>query len=181
MKEPVKNTDLEKRIFDASHANFKDLALELFRFQYRHNEIYRLFCNSLKVDIGKVDSLQIIPFLPISFFKTHRVVTTDFNEEAVFESSGTTQTISSKHYIKELSLYRQSFNSGFKKFYGEPANKCILGLLPSYLERQNSSLVMMVDALIKESAHPLSGFYLSDHEKLHRTLLHNEILNSPPC
>ena len=179
LKEPVKNTDLEKRIFDASPANFKDLALELFHFQYRHNDIYRQFCDSLKVDIGKVDSLQSLPFLPISFFKTHRVVTTDFNEAAVFESSGTTQTISSKHYIKELSLYSQSFNRGFNKFYGEPAKKCILGLLPSYLERKNSSLVMMVDALIKESAHPLSGFYLSDHEKLHRTLLHNEILKQP--
>jgi phenylacetate-coenzyme A ligase PaaK-like adenylate-forming protein len=179
LKEPVKNIDLEKRIFAASPANFKVLAMELFQYQYQHNDIYRQFCNSLNTDPARVDDIRSIPYLPISLFKTHRVTTTSFAEEAIFESSGTTQQTSSKHFIKDLSLYRQSFENGFRKFYGEPFNKCIIGLLPSYLERQNSSLVFMVDALIRESAQPLSGFYLTDHEKLHRTLLHNEIRKQP--
>lgn len=178
--------ELEKRIFAASVGNFKALAIELFQYQYRHNTIYRQYCNSLKIDPDTIDSLQKIPYLPIAFFKTHAVKTTEFENETVFESSGTTQTgrpdgqaIKSKHFVKDISLYRQSFMACFEKFYGPSKDKCILGLLPSYLERKNSSLVMMTAELIKASADSLSGFYLSDHEKLHRTLIHNEILKSP--
>ena len=179
MKEPVKNTDLEKRIFAASGADFVLLALDLFRFQYQYNVIYRRYCDALKVDPAKVDALHSIPFMPISFFKTHEVKTTGFEPEIIFESSGTTGSVSSRHFVKDLSLYRKSFNTCFEKFYGAAQQKCILGLLPSYLEREHSSLVMMADELIKASGNELSGFYLYDHEKLHRTLLHNEIRKLP--
>jgi len=178
--------DLDKRIFAASADNFNALAIELFQFQYQNNTVYRQFCETLKVNINAVDSLQKIPFLPISFFKTHPVRTTEFDAAVIFESSGTTQStlpqtpvIKSSHFVKNLSIYRKSFMSCFEKFYGSPNHKCILGLLPLYLERENSSLVLMTEELIKASENKLSGFYLYDHEKLHRTLIHNELLKIP--
>ncbi len=171
--------ELEKRIFAASTDDFNNLAIELFQFQHRENSIYRRYCDSLKVDVHAIDSIENIPFLPISFFKTHTVKTTEFEAEAVFESSSTTGSISSKHFVKDLTLYQESFNTCFEKFYGLPKYKCILGLLPSYLERKNSSLVFMTEELIKTSGNSLSGFYLADYEKLHRTLMHNELLKSP--
>lgn len=171
--------ELEKRIFAASAADFNNLAIELFQFQHQENSIYRQYCDSLRINADAIDSPEKIPFLPISFFKTHEVKTTEFEGEVVFESSGTTGTTSSKHYIKDLSIYRTSFNTCFEKFYGPPKYKCILGLLPSYLERKNSSLVFMTEELIKASGNSLSGFYLADYEKLHRTLMHNELLKSP--
>lgn len=171
--------DFEKSIFAAREDNFNELALELFNHQYQHNIIYRQFCDTLKINAANVDSIKKIPFLPISFFKTHEVKTGAFETDSIFESSGTTQSITSKHVVKNLNLYRKSFTTCFEKFYGLPQNKCILGLLPAYLERKNSSLVLMADELIKASNNPLSGFYLYDHEKLHRTILHNELLKLP--
>ena len=97
----------------------------------------------------------------------------------IFESSGTTQSIKSRHFIKDVPLYKKTFTRAFELFYGPEDEWCILGLLPSYTERKNSSLVMMVNELMRRSMHPLSGFYLNDHEKLHKTLLHNEILKQP--
>jgi hypothetical protein len=179
LKEPVKNIDLEKRIFAASAGNFKLLAIELFRYQYQHNPVYRQYCDLLKTDTRSIDTIHKIPFLPISFFKTHAVKTTEFEPEVIFESSGTTQTGNSKHFVKAISLYRKSFSFCFERFYGSPANKCILGLLPSYLERKHSSLILMVDEMIRISNNPLSDFYLYDNEKLHRTIVHNEILKHP--
>ena len=179
MKLPVKNIDLEKKVFAASAENFTDLAIELFQFQYQNNVLYRQYCNTLNIQANEVDVIEQIPFLPISFFKSHQVKTTEFEAEAIFESSGTTTTINSRHFVKDVNLYAQSFKKGFQKFYGGAKDKCVLGLLPSYLERKNSSLVLMVDELIKESNHNLSGFYLYDYEKLHSTILHNEILKQP--
>ncbi|MGC4104217.1 LuxE/PaaK family acyltransferase [Ferruginibacter sp.] len=171
--------DLEKRVFAARDGQFEDLALDLFQFQYYNNPVYHQYCNLLKADPDTVDVLEQIPFLPISFFKTHHIAATDFEPELIFESSGTTATVNSKHLVKDAALYTQSFMQGFERFYGKVDRRCILGLLPSYLERNNSSLVYMVDELIKQSHHPLSGFYLYDLEKLHRTILHNEILKQP--
>lgn len=171
--------DLEKSIFAASADNFNELTLELFNYQYRHNTIYRQFCDTLKINAADVDSINKIPFLPISFFKTQEVKTGEFEADLIFESSGTTQSIASKHFVKDISLYKKSFTTSFEKFYGQPQYKCILGLLPAYLERKNSSLVLMTDELIKASNNPLSGFYLYDHEQLHRTILHNELLKLP--
>jgi hypothetical protein len=119
--------------------------------------------------------INAIPFLPISFFKSHTVSTGSFEPEQVFESSGTTQTTNSKHLVKDINLYRKSFTKAFELFYGPAKYWCIIGLLPGYLERKNSSLVMMVDELIKESDHPDSGFYLYDFERLHNTLQRLEL------
>jgi phenylacetate-coenzyme A ligase PaaK-like adenylate-forming protein len=179
LKQAVKNTDFEKNIFAAREDNFNESAIELFNHQYQHNTIYRQFCDTLKINTAEVDTLSKIPFLPITFFKTHAIKTGVFETDTVFESSGTTQTNPSRHFVKDIDLYRKSFTKCFEKFYGQPQNKCILGLLPAYLERKNSSLVLMTDELIKASNNPLSGLYLYDHEKLHSTILHNELLKLP--
>ncbi len=179
MKQPVKNIDLEQAVFAARPHNFNELALSVFNFQYQHNNIYSQYCNVLRLNPSTVNHITQIPFLPISFFKTHTVTTTNFNAATVFESSGTTGTVNSQHHIKSLALYKESFVKTFEHFYGKASNKCILGLLPSYLERGNSSLVFMVDELIQLSNNRHSGFYLYDFEKLHNTILHNEILKQP--
>lgn len=149
---------------------FEKKALEVFRFQYANNAIYKNYINALKVNVDKVHSLEQIPFLPIRFFKTHKITSTNFDAELIFESSGTTETINSKHFVKDKTIYEQSFSKGFEQFYGAIEEWCILGLLPSYLERNNSSLVYMVQSLINKSKHALSGFYLYDFEKLSDTL-----------
>ncbi len=171
--------EFEKRVFAASEDSFNGLALELFNYQYQNNAIYRKYCDAINVNAAEVDNIKKIPFLPISFFKTHMVTTTSFEPEMVFESSGTTQTTNSKHYVKDISIYKESFTNCYRKFYDLPQSKCVLGLLPSYLERKNSSLVLMTEELINASNNNLSGFYLYDYEKLHRTLLHNELLKLP--
>lgn len=150
--------------------NFVSAALDIFQFQYQNNAVYNQFCKALRVDACAVNDLTNIPFLPVAFFKSHTIVTTNFEPEAVFESSGTTQTVNSKHLIKDISLYETSFNAAFRLFYGEPKDWCIIALLPSYLERNNSSLVMMADKLIQQSEHPDSGFYLNDLDKLQLTI-----------
>ena len=179
LKQGVKNTDFEKSLFAARSDNFNELALKLFKHQHQNNNIYQKFCDSLHINADEVNSINKIPFLPISFFKTHVVKTGDFETDTVFESSGTSQTIPAKHFVKDIDVYRKSFTQCFEKFYGLPQNKCILGLLPAYLERKNSSLVLMTDELIQAGNNPLSGFYLYDHEKLHRTIQHNELLKLP--
>ena len=171
--------DFKNRVFAASSADFNALAVELFNFQYVNNSIYRQYCNALSIEPDSVNNIEKIPFLPISFFKSHRVTTTDFEPQCLFESSGTTQSVNSKHFIKEISIYKKSFLTAFEKFYGPAGKICILGLLPSYLERENSSLVMMVGELIKKSNYKQSGFYLHDYEKLHHTLINNEKLKIP--
>jgi hypothetical protein len=175
----VKNTELESKIFAARGQNFLDTALEVFAFQYAHNPVYRQYCTLTGRHPGTVNHLLQLPFLPIRFFKTHPVRTTPFEPELVFESSGTTQTDLSQHAVKDSSLYLQSLTKGFERVYGPAQNWCILGLLPSYLERGQSSLVWMVQQLMEQSGHPLNGFYLHDFDKLHKTLLHNEILQQP--
>jgi phenylacetate-coenzyme A ligase PaaK-like adenylate-forming protein len=179
LKIPVKSIDLEKRIFAASPDNFSGLALEVFHFQYNHNPLYHQYCNALGITLNSVTDVLKIPFLPVSFFKSHPVKTTEFEPALSFESSGTTGTANSKHLIKDINLYKESFKRAFRYFYGKINAHCILGLLPSYLENGNSSLVFMVDELIKETGHPLSGFYLYDYDKLHRTILHNEMVKQP--
>ena len=124
----------------------------------------------LKFNAQEINELHDIPFLPIQIFKTHRVQTTDFEPVHDFQSSGTTQTINSHHFIKDMELYRQSFTKAFELFYGPVEEWCVIGLLPSYLERKNSSLVFMVDELIRKSGHEQSGFYLYEYEQLQKTL-----------
>jgi len=150
--------------------DFEPRALEIFRFQYANNPLYRQYADTLGVDPAGVARLADIPFLPVGFFKTGAVTTTDFIPETVFTSSGTTGMVSSRHEIKDLGLYRQSFRAAFTHFYGTITDWCVIGLLPSYLERSGSSLVVMVDDLIKGSSHPQSGFYLYEQEELYRVL-----------
>ncbi len=138
----------------------------LFRFQYETNTLYRAYVDALKVDPARVQSVYDVPFLPIQFFKTHSVVCGEFRPATVFESSGTTQTLNSRHPVKDTGIYTRSFMEAFRLFYGPVEDYVILGLLPSYLERRHSSLVFMVQEMIVRSGRPESGFYLYEHEKL---------------
>ena len=163
-----------KEIFNITADGFNDLALRIFQFQFEQNPFYREYCHAVNVDATAVKDVKQIPFLPIQFFKSREIKTTLFEPEMIFESSGTTGSVNSKHFIKEIGIYEESFINYFESSYGDSSNYCILGLLPSYLERKHSSLVHMVDRLIRDSGHPLSGFYLYDHEKLHQTIAANE-------
>lgn len=158
------------KILDTGAAGFDQVALDVFRFQYANNPVYRQYTDALGIHPSGIDNISHIPFLPIRFFKSHPIQTGYFEPELVFESSGTTGIATSRHCIREAGLYRQSFNKAFEQFYGHPQNWCIIGLLPSYLERKNSSLVFMVNDLVSQSAHPASGFYLDDFKKLEAVL-----------
>jgi len=171
--------ELEDKIFNFQPQETEALALSVFRFQYENNQVYSSYVNALGISPGAVTRLSQIPFLPIRFFKEQQVKTTEFNPELHFESSGTTSSQVSRHLLKKKSVYCESFTRGFEHFYSNPSEWCIVGLLPSYLERKHSSLVMMVDALIKQSHHPLSGFYLYDHEQLHQVLQNLEKAGRP--
>ncbi|MDN3654759.1 acyl transferase [Ferruginibacter paludis] len=166
----VKNITALNNLTAITKEDFTRVALNIFQFQHRHNPVYHQFCNALHINPASVTAINQIPFLPVAFFKTHTIATTTFEPAAVFESSGTTQTINSKHFVKDIALYEESFNTAFRLFYGDPKDWCIIALLPSYLERSNSSLIMMADKLIEQSAHAQSGFYLHDLEKLHYTI-----------
>lgn len=159
----------DRNIFRTTENSFDEQALALFRFQAEGNPVYRAYIQALGVDPATVQRVTDIPFLPIRFFKTHTVAT-GFKGELYFESSGTTGTVNSRHWVRDPSLYERSFMEGFRHFYGEPEDWCVLGLLPSYLERGHSSLVYMVDHLIKKSGHPAGGFYLYEHERLAQQL-----------
>jgi hypothetical protein len=159
-----------EEIFTGLPGNFKTRALQIFEKQWLSNTLYRNFANRFQASPETVRSLDQIPFLPVSFFKTGSVQSGDYIPEIIFESSGTTGQNTARHPVKQVSLYRESFVKGFEFFYGDPRDFCILGLLPSYLERSGSSLVMMVDELMRISAHPENGFYLYDFEKLHTAL-----------
>jgi len=170
----MQNHDLEKRIFSIqSEADFNTVALDVFNFQYMNCEMYSKFIDALKIDIHSVTDYSRIPFLPISFFKTHKIVTDTVINSVVFESSKTTGQVSSKHYVNNIDLYEKSFYKGFVKQFGNPEDYIILALLPSYLERDNSSLVYMATDLIRFSARKESGFFLHDFEKLHQTIQNN--------
>lgn len=157
--------DFENKIF-ADNNICDHLILKLFEFQFNENEIYNTWCRNLNKTPDNVKSINEIPFLPVSFFKTHKVVSGNFNEEKIFESSGTTKTVNSKHYVKSLQLYEKSFMHTFQQFYGDISEYCILALLPSYLERENSSLIYMTDVLIHKSKNELSGYYLYNIDHL---------------
>jgi len=165
------NTD---NLLNANISNFGTLALSVFRYQYEHNIIYRQYCEAIKVDIDNVDEIKKIPFLPISFFKTHTVICTPNRAEdakIVFESSGTTGERNSKHYVADAAVYEKSLLHGFSQFYGSPTQYAILALLPSYLERKNASLVYMAKELMKVSGNSCNGFYINEWDMLHERLL----------
>jgi phenylacetate-coenzyme A ligase PaaK-like adenylate-forming protein len=150
---------------------FEKIALKVFRFQYENNLVYQEFCDLLKTDVQKVKSLKQIPFLPIQFFKSHQVVSNTNAIQATFTSSGTTGMITSKHLVTDTSIYEESYQKGFSEFYGNIEDYVVLALLPSYLERDGSSLIYMVEDLIQLSNHSDSGFYLHNHDELIKKLI----------
>ncbi|MBS1576698.1 MAG: acyl transferase, partial [Bacteroidetes bacterium] len=154
------------KIFSVNEESFSSVALEVFRFQYANNPVYNSYVQALGIDPGKIHMVYDIPFLPIRFFKTHRVRTTLFEPAAVFESSGTTGLNTSRHEIKDTAIYRESCQIAFQRIYGAIKDWCVIGLLPSYLERKNSSLIYMVNEMIGESDCPESGFYLDEYAEL---------------
>ena len=162
--------NLEEEIFTANESNFSELALEVFHYQYNEVEIYQHFCRAMKRTPENVKVLDEIPFLPIEFFKTHHVIVRGKVPEKIFKSSGTTGSVASKHLVANTALYEKSFQLGFEKFYGHPTDYVILALLPSYMERGNSSLVYMADKLISESKKNASGFWLHQMEELYDLL-----------
>jgi hypothetical protein len=163
--------NLESQIFNLSNEqDGGEIALKVFRYQFLTNSIYQQYCQAIGRPPEQVNEVHQIPFLPIRFFKSHQVVSGEFEPQIIFTSSGTTGDVTSRHYVKDLKLYEESFLRGFELVYGPTEEYCILGLLPSYLEREGSSLIFMVEQLIRKSGHPQSGFYLYDHDKLAHTL-----------
>jgi phenylacetate-coenzyme A ligase PaaK-like adenylate-forming protein len=157
-------------IFGVTRRTFDELAMKVFRHQLEKCDVYRAFCHGMGKDHSNVNSIDEIPFLPVEFFKTHRVYSSDLEPEIGFTSSGTTGQQTSRHLVAQVSLYDESFLRSFMNNYGDPAEYVIAALLPSYLERKGSSLVYMTNALIKMSQDPMSGFFLDDHQKLSELL-----------
>lgn len=155
----------------SNNKQFEKIALKVFRFQYENNSVYREFCQFLNVEKQQVKSIEQIPFLPIQFFKSHEVLSSQEEIQETFTSSGTTGMATSRHLVTDISLYEESYRKGFSQFYGNIENYAVLALLPSYLDREGSSLIYMVDDLIKLSNHPESGFYLNNYDELIQKLL----------
>lgn len=147
-------------------ADFVQAALQTFGYQYQHNQVYQRFCTLLGRTPDKVRQLTDIPFLPIEFFKSEAVYCGNERPTTVFTSSGTTGSQTSRHYVKDPTVYQQSFRQGFADFYGNIEEYTVLALLPSYLERTGSSLITMVADLIERSGSADSGFYLNEYDLL---------------
>jgi phenylacetate-coenzyme A ligase PaaK-like adenylate-forming protein len=158
--------DIQKIFQIQTAKEFHKLALQVFRYQYDNGLVYQEFCNHLHKNKENVKTLEEIPFLPISFFKTHKIIAQNTQEETIFTSSGTTGMVNSQHLVSDISIYKQSFSLGFAQFYGNIEDYTVLALLPSYLERGGSSLVFMVNQLIEDSKKIESGFYLHNYTEL---------------
>jgi phenylacetate-coenzyme A ligase PaaK-like adenylate-forming protein len=150
----------------SSKKEFEKITLKVFRHQYDNNKVYQDFCSHLKKNKSNVKCILDIPFLPIQFFKTHNILSSSEAVQQTFTSSGTTGLTTSKHLVTDISIYEESYRNGFSEFYGNIENYCVLALLPSYLEREGSSLIYMAEDLIKSSNHPDSGFYLNNYNEL---------------
>jgi len=158
---------LRDRIFNIkSESEFLKTSLEVFHYQHDNNPVYQHFINSIGKSSASVNSLAEIPFLPVELFRNHKIISGDPRVEIIFESSGTTGAHPGKHFVSDLSLYEESFLNSFRLFYGEPGEFVIAALLPSYTEREGSSLVYMADKLIKMSNNRLSGFYRENTRQL---------------
>lgn len=162
MKEAVFNIQTEEA--------FLDVALAVFRHQFKNNTVYRSFCDLLYVHPSDVKNIAEIPFLPIQFFKSKEVLASKEEVQEIFTSSGTTGSVTSKHFVTDLSVYEESYVKGFQSFYGDIQDYTVLALLPNYLEREGSSLVYMAHDLILKSNKPESGFYLNNLHELSQTL-----------
>jgi len=149
---------------------FERLALEVFRLQAKHCLVYRDFISNLKINPDNIAKLEEVPYLPIEFFKSHHVISSEATPGIIFTSSGTTGTLQSRHPVTDLNLYEKSYSLAFEQFYGDIRNYAVLALLPSYQERDGSSLIYMVDDLIRKSGHDQSGYFLYNHADLADTL-----------
>ncbi len=154
-----------------THKQFTEVALQVFKHQFENNKVYRSFCDLLYKHPSDVTKIEDIPFLPIPFFKSHQVISSESKIQEIFTSSGTTGNITSKHFVTKISLYQQSYTKGFEYFYGNIEEYVVLALLPNYLERKGSSLVYMVNDLISKSKHTESGFYLHNLDDLAQKLI----------
>jgi len=158
---------------------FEQAALQAFNYQAENCAIYRQFIDGLKIDLANIDAVEKIPFLPIEFFKSHRILSSNRPVEVTFTSSGTTGMVTSSHHVIDKTWYEDSFRNAFRLFYGDIKDYTILALLPSYLEREGSSLIYMVDDLIKQSDNQHSGFFLYNHEELYQQLIKQQGVQKP--
>jgi hypothetical protein len=157
-----------ENIFDIlTEEDFLSMSLKTFRYQYENVEIYRRFVDYLNINPDKVDTLTKIPFLPIEMFKNHQILDKNVTADLFFQSSGTTQMNLSKHFIADENIYQESIYKSFEQFIGKPEEYIFLGLLPSYLEKQHSSLIYMVDYLMKKSGKPENGYFLYNPSVFH--------------
>jgi len=146
--------------------NFDHIAMHIFQFQAKNNDVYNTYLKLLGVNLNSIKKIDQIPFLPIQFFKSHQILSSQEKVQEIFLSSGTTGMHQSKHYVTDIQMYENSYLKGFQYFYGNIRDYIILALLPNYLERKGSSLVYMVDDLIKKSNSTESGFYLNNLKDL---------------
>ena len=165
---------LKAAILNVTPSTFDKLALQVFLYQYEKNVVYRQFVDLLGINPYSVQEIEKIPFLPISFFKSHIIKTGDWQEETIFSSSGTTGQVNSQHFVREVDFYNEITRFGFKQFYGNVEDYCILALLPAYLERKGSSLVHMANYFIQLSKNIKSDFYLYNYKELSHQLQHNQ-------
>jgi hypothetical protein len=157
-------------IFSIDVNNFNNVALELYFFQAKKNEVYKKYHHYLGVDPNNIQNIQQIPFLPVEFFRTQKVVCQGFDFPYEFYSSGTTSTKVSKHYVSDIELYRESLIRGFRLFFGNPSDYSIFSLIPSFQSNPHSSLGFMANELIKKSGNKYSGHYLNDFKKLNSAI-----------
>lgn len=170
----------KQQVFSISNEEqFKAAALQIFRYQAQHCEVYGAFIKGINVHPANVESVEEIPFLPIQFFKAHTVVSTNDPVQVTFTSSGTTGITTSSHYVTDTSWYEESFRKAFELFYGDIKSYTILALLPSYLEREGSSLIYMANNLIRQSNNPDSGFFLYNHDELDKQLKKQQQAKKP--
>ncbi len=170
----------KERIFSiTSEQEFQQAALAVFEYQAINCKVYSHFIKGLNIDAAEITRVEQIPYLPISFFKNHEVKSDNAQIQTVFTSSGTTGMITSRHLVTDVSWYEESFRKAFELFYGDIKTYTVLALLPSYLEREGSSLIYMAADLIKGSQNPDSGFYLYNHEELNQQLLKQQQAGKP--
>ena len=162
---------MQNNIFNIqTQEEFKQVALNVFKHQFKNNKVYRSFCDLLYIHPSSITKVEEIPFLPIQFFKSRKILSSLEEVQETFTSSGTTGSITSKHFVTDINLYKESYLKGFSHFYGNIEDYVVLALLPNYLEREGSSLVFMVDDLIQKSKNSESGFYLNNIEELAKKL-----------
>lgn len=163
---------MQKTIFNIKNEqDFTNTALAIFKHQFKNNKVYRSFCDLINKPPSDVSKVEEIPFLPIQFFKSRKVLSSLNEVDETFTSSGTTGNLTSKHFVTDINLYKESYLKGFSHFYGNIEDYVVLALLPNYLERKGSSLVFMVDDLIKKTNNIESGFYLNNIQELAQKLI----------